>query len=122
MLRGPDSSKRQQWAERLKRFAKSGKTVGDFCRTEGVSAPSFYYWKRTLTAHGRSRKVRANDRRRPKPLAFRQLHVSPSVVSSGVSIRLPDGIVMDLGRDLRTIQQIVAQVLDHQASIGAGSC
>ena len=120
MLRGSGAPKRQQWAERLERFAKSGKTVADFCRTEGVSAPSFYYWKRKLIANGQSRKMRTDDGRRPKPLAFRQLHVSPSDVSSGVSIRLPDGIVMDLGSDLVTIQKIVAQVLDHQASIGAG--
>lgn len=123
MLRVSDSSKRQQWAERLERFAKSGKTAAEFCRTEGVSTPSFYRWKQKLTAVDRNDKMRGKDRRRPKRLAFRQLHVSPSDVSSGVSIRLPDGIVIDLGSDVPIIQKIVAQVLeDQRASMGTGSC
>lgn len=37
-------------AERLDRFRRSGQTVAQFCDAEGVSAPSFYVWKRTLAA------------------------------------------------------------------------
>lgn len=121
MLRGSDSPKRQQWTERLERFARSGKTVAEFCRTEGVSVPSFYHWKGKLAGVDRNNGKPAGDGRR-RASAFKRLHVSPSDVSSGVSIRLPDGIVMDLGSDLVTIQKIVAQVLDHQASLGTGSC
>ena len=121
MSRGSDSLKGQQWAERLERFAKSDKSVAEFCRTEGVSAPSFYQWKRKLAGVDRSNGNPADDGRRPA-LAFQRLHVSPSDVSPGVTICLPDGIVMDLGSDLVTIQKIVAQVLDHQTPIGTGSC
>ena len=118
MLRGSDPVKCQQWAERLERFAKSGQTVSAFCRDEGVSAPSFYQWKRKLGSVNR----RLAKRRRPKSTAFKQLHVLPQDVSSSVIMRLPDGIVIDLGSDLLAIEKIVAQVLDRQASKGTGGC
>ncbi len=120
MLRGSDPVKCQQWTERLERFAKSGQTVAEFCRTEGISAASFYQWKQKLASVDRNNKTLGKHGRRRKPSAFKRLRVSPPNVSSGVSIRLPDGIVMDLGSDLLTIEKIVAQVLDHPASTGTG--
>lgn len=120
MLRGSDPVKCQQWTERLERFAKSGRTVSEFCRTEGMSAASFYQWKRKLGSVDRNNKKLGKHGRRRKPSTFKRLHVSPPNVSSGVSIRLPDGIVMDLGSDLLTIEKIIGQVLDHQASMGTG--
>ena len=50
MKRGSDPLKVQQWTRRLKRFRSSGMTVARFCRSEGVSQPSFYQWKRKLAA------------------------------------------------------------------------
>ena len=119
MLRGSDPVKCQQWMERLERFAKSGQTVSAFCRDEGVSSPSFYHWKRKLVGVNRNHN-RVAQRRRRKSTAFKQLHVSSQNVSSSVSVHLPDGIVIDLGGDLLTIEKIVAQVLERQASKGMG--
>ena len=36
------------WQQRLDRYLQSKQTVADFCRSEGISAPSFYEWKRRL--------------------------------------------------------------------------
>lgn len=119
MLRGSNPVKWRQWTERLERFAKSGQTVSEFCRAEGISTPSFYKWRQRLASVRRKQKKRQN--RRGKSSAFKRLHVSPADVSSGVSVRLPDGIVVDLGSDLQTIERIVAQVLNHRAT-GGGSC
>lgn len=119
MLRGSNTVKWRQWSERLERFAKSGQTVSEFCRAEGVSSPSFYKWRQRLASVGRKQKKPQNQRRQLS--AFQRLHVSPPDVSSGVSIRLPDGIVVELGSDLQTIERIVAQVLDHRAT-GADPC
>jgi hypothetical protein len=46
----PRAAARQAWAERLQRFADAGLTPAQFCAAEGVSLPSFYAWKRRLTA------------------------------------------------------------------------
>jgi len=39
------------WRERLRRYASSSLTVGEFCRREGVSVANFYYWRRRVSAH-----------------------------------------------------------------------
>ena len=36
------------WRRRIKRFAAANMTVAQFCRSEGISQPSFYQWKRTI--------------------------------------------------------------------------
>ncbi len=36
------------WTERLQRFEQAQTAVAQFCNAEGVSQPSFYYWKRKL--------------------------------------------------------------------------
>lgn len=38
----------QEWGEVLKRFAGSGKTVGEFCEREGVAVSSFHRWRERL--------------------------------------------------------------------------
>lgn len=43
-----NSAKRQQWSERLQRFATSGQTIAAFCQSEVVSVPSFFQWRRKL--------------------------------------------------------------------------
>jgi transposase len=46
----PRAATRQAWVQRLQRFADAGLTPAQFCAAEGVSLPSFYAWKRRLTA------------------------------------------------------------------------
>jgi transposase-like protein len=41
---------RQAWSERLERFATAQLSVVAFCRAEGVSPHTFYYWKRQLAS------------------------------------------------------------------------
>ena len=82
---------RRQWAERLDRFRRSGQTVAQFCDAEGVSAPSFYVWKRTLAAES----VAA-----PGP-ALVPIHVTPSPVPAAIELLLPGGAVVRFPADIR---------------------
>lgn len=43
-----------QWAQRLQRFDQSDMTVAQFCAAEGVSQPSYYYWRRKLLGPAKS--------------------------------------------------------------------
>ena len=45
---------RELWMDRLARFPASGLTVAQFCAIEAVSLPSFYFWKRRLTAEAQT--------------------------------------------------------------------
>jgi hypothetical protein len=89
---------RQQWVERLHRFAEADLTVVAFCRQEGISAQAFYYWKHKLqpptptSADG------------PRLLAVRLLDPAP------VEVALPSGIVLRLapGCDLAFVRALLA--------------
>lgn len=43
-----ESPKVTEWRRRMERFGRSDLTVVAFCGEEGVSAPSFYQWRRRL--------------------------------------------------------------------------
>lgn len=46
------SSKEEQWRQRLARFATSGQQVKTFCQAESVSEAVFYRWRKQLSAAG----------------------------------------------------------------------
>jgi hypothetical protein len=48
--RQPDPASSRRWQRRLHRFRDSGLTVTAFCEREGISAASFYAWRRRLQA------------------------------------------------------------------------
>ena len=48
MGRAIDGGKGREWEERLRRYADSQLTVGEFCVWEGVSVAAFYVWRKKL--------------------------------------------------------------------------
>ena len=110
MPRGSNPIKVQQWAERLERFAQSGETVVQFCQAERVSQPSFYQWKKKLAEQAGSASSDAQASRS----AFRAVEwIPPS--HSATTIRLANGIEIELGNDLRVVQAVVKQLLELPA-------
>jgi hypothetical protein len=121
MVRGPHTKKMKEWSERLRRFKDSGQTVVEFCQTEQVSTPAFYQWKKKLA--GSSKAPRATDRKSARSATgFQELRLSSPLDGSPVTIRLPSGITIELGRDLPVIENIMAQLLDgdRRATNGKG--
>jgi hypothetical protein len=127
MSRGSKPSKVQQWKDRLDRQRKSGQTVSGFCRKEGISAPSFYQWKKKLASElgngsqarpiagrGASQPVQPTQRQGDSTsigTGFQSIELLPAS-SSVTTIRLPNGIEVELGSDLRVIDLLVKQLLD----------
>ncbi len=79
------------WTVRLQRFEQAQMTVAQFCSAEGVSQPSFYYWKRKLRP--------PEDPKIPTvakfvPVSFQSTPSSPSpaVNHTNAIIELPGGI------------------------------
>jgi putative transposase len=112
MSRGSDGEKVKLWRDRFRRYAKSAHSVEDFCRGEGVSAATFYHWRKKL--------VRAPGRR---PLgkrdAFRPVMVTPAV--AGLSVRLPGGAELEVPREnLDAIRAVVAELVRSQYDLTAG--
>ncbi len=48
MRRGVDTLKLEMWRRRLREFAWGSETVAAFCRRTGVSAATFYLWRRRV--------------------------------------------------------------------------
>jgi len=115
MVRGSDPVKVRQWTERLERFGKSKESVVRFCEAEGVSQPSFYQWKKKLTGGAKAKRAPQQKRGKPTPAAaFHRVRISPGERTSDVTIRLPDGSVIELRDDSPMVESLVNQLLDHQ--------
>lgn len=112
MSRRSNPIKVQQWSARFKRFKRSGQSVTQFCRAEGVSQPAFYQWKKKL---GAGTAVRTGAVKSDSS-AFKSVQVTaPTSRLQGATIRLPGGIEIELGNDPRVIQTVVKQLLEVQS-------
>jgi transposase-like protein len=99
-------TKADEWQWRLSRFQQSQLTVAAFCRQEGVSAPSFYLWRKRLALS------RPTKHECSKPSAgFRPVRLLPSV---GVSVELPGGTQLVVPttdmESLRLVVELLARV------------
>ncbi len=102
MARGIDLEKQRQWRLRVRRFELSGLTAAEFCRAEGVSAPSFYHWRRQL-APARTRRPAESASSRTAP-EFVPVRVTPRPAAE-VEIHLPNGARVCLpGGDAETLR------------------
>jgi transposase len=99
--RQPDPATRHAWQQRLDRFRRSGLTVAAFCDREGVSAASFYAWRRRLG-------LAADPAPEPGPRFVPVRLVSPPV-GAPVELLLPSGPVLRLtpGVDLAWLRQLL---------------
>ncbi len=119
--------KAQQWIDRLKRFGDSGQTVAEFCESEGVSHPSYYYWNKKLGTGKRAGGDKTKRRRKNRP-AFKAVQLTPSIdLQQSTTIRLTAGVEIELGNNLQVvdqvIQSVVKQVLQSQATkAGVSRC
>jgi len=108
MPRGSSPIKVQQWAERLERFAQSGQTVVQFCQAERVSQPSFYQWKKKLAQQA---SAQPSSHKKSSPSAFRAVELIPPT-QAATTVRLANGIEIELGGDLRVVQAVLKQLLE----------
>jgi hypothetical protein len=122
MSRGSRPQKVEDWMARLGRFGSSGQTVTEFCKSERISQPSFYQWKKKLgrtvkRADGNGDKTNGTtDLNFP---AFRAVEIKPVSDRQAATIQFSAGVEIELGNDLQVVQAVVAtvvrQLLDRQA-------
>jgi hypothetical protein len=60
MGRAIEGVKGREWEERLRRYADSQLTVGEFCVWEGVSVAAFYLWRKKLRGGQRGRRSKGS--------------------------------------------------------------
>ncbi len=104
--------KAREWQQRLLRFEQCGFTIKEFCRRQGVSAASFYLWRKRL-GKGCSPKGSAAE----APVGFRPVRLLPT---ASLSVHLPGGtrlvVPMSEPEGLRSVIDAVARAdAEHRA-------
>ncbi len=79
---GPARRSRGQWQALLARATRSGLSVAEFCRREGVSTASFYTWRKRLGAAGPGTAATVGE------AAFVDLGPPEATESAGAVLRL----------------------------------
>jgi hypothetical protein len=122
MVRGSDSAKVSVWRERLERFGKSEVKVKPFCAGEGVSVASFYAWRRKLSkpAADRADQNEASYPSERPSRVFTPIVVNP--LPATISIRLPDGVQIDVPSDnLAAVRAVIDELLRIDRVPGNGT-
>ena len=90
MAREVNQQLQTTWRKRIDRQQRSGQTVAQFCRQEGVTTPSYYHWKRKLLSEQSTRQTRATPRRKAKaPKRHQAKTTAPSASPPFVQLPLP---------------------------------
>lgn len=97
-----DQDRQVQWRERLARQERSGQSVAVFCKSEGIPAQTFYWWRARL---GKGEPVTPAQRRRATaPFIELGALAIPTGEAPGVAagfdlrLDLPGGIVLTIAR------------------------
>ena len=119
------------WRLRIRRFAGSEMTVERFCRREGVSASSFYRWRKLLdegapsrrdgrqaaTLKGGKMSTASHDVEERSP-AFRAVWVTPGIAAvpygAMLTAHLPGGTRLEVpSGDLAAVRVVVGELLRY---------
>ncbi len=107
-----DSRNAREWQRRMARFQEGQQSVAEFCRQEGVSAPSFYQWRKRLIQHLGPAEEAAG---------FRTVRLGGS---AGVAVRLPGGTQLHVPTsDLQALRLVIDRLARADARrSGGGPC
>ena len=102
------------WRGHVSRWASSGATVSGYCRAAGLSAASFYYWRRVLQRRDGQAASRTVERPLEQPV-FAELHLLPAQEAL-IEIALGGArrVRVHPGFDAATLSRVVA-VLEEGA-------
>lgn len=77
-------AKAQLWANRLRQFENSSLSVAQFCQSIGCSIPSFYQWRRKLSAS-----IQPPAKPSPAASSFLQVQTKSDYT---IQLKLPCGV------------------------------
>lgn len=116
--------KATEWRERFDRFRRAGTSVARFCRDEGLSVSSFYFWRRKLGQRRPSNREQfpRDANRQPRQGSFVPVRVIGGGNSEGqVAAQLPGGTRLEIPvADPQTLQIAIAALVRADAERAGG--
>jgi transposase-like protein len=99
-MRDKQGGRREFWTALIGKQKRSGQSVRTFCQEQGVSQPSFYYWRQQL----------GGERRGPVQFALVETGGSASRTDRGVELELAGGVRLQVqpGADAATLRMVLA--------------
>jgi hypothetical protein len=91
----PDMEKRAYWQRILAEAARSGMSIGGFCRQRRLKETQFYWWQRTLKGAGQQGRGE-----RPEPRgreSFALVSEEAGTMAAGLELVLRDGRRLRIG-------------------------
>ncbi len=128
MAKKRSEEKRRYWQAVLERQARSGLSIAKFCRSEGVSEPSFYGWKRALVGGkaktkrpGRSGARRAAGQTSEASPRFVPVQITEELRPGTIQVVWPNGLSVQFPAECAPAEvQAVLQMVDGLARQGRG--
>jgi hypothetical protein len=124
MARGTRLRKESEWRERLARFARAGTSIVQFCLDEGVSTPSFYAWRKRLTADANmwARSEVASNYRGERHGPFAAVRVTgQGNGGSQVTVSLRGGTRLDISlADADAVRIVIGAIVHADAEQAGG--
>lgn len=122
-MRQSNVEREEFWGFVLSEHSKSGLSVSEFCRREGVSQASFYQWRKRLVASSGPTTARLSSDGLSGNTSFIPVEVvsQPAIQSSNtaaLTIRTPQGFAIDISNgtsanilecSLRVLQQLASE-------------
>jgi hypothetical protein len=107
-----DGGKERFWRGVVRRWQRSGRTASAFCAEQGLSAASFYAWRRTIAQRDQPSAPTTpacHDEQNDLP-AFVPLSVAPAPATPALEVVLRPGRVIRVapGFDAATLRNLLA--------------
>lgn len=116
MGRAADEGVTLAWERRIEKQRRSRLPIAEFCSQEGVSAASFYAWRRRLRGAGSAE---------PQSPLFVPVELPmPGMAAGGVRIELPGGAILSLpaGASVELVTAAIRAIVSSTTTAERPSC
>lgn len=91
------------WSRHIEAKVRSGQTISEYCHEHGLSAHVYKFWRTQIASS-------AKPESRSGFLPVRIKQEAPSRNSMSTRIRLPNGVLIEMGDDVNDVRSLLLQL------------